>query len=141
MWVGQTGRGWASVGGKTEGLQRIAWDGKTVPFEMHSMKLTPTGFAVRFTRPVDPQTVRADGAVRFQHWHYHYHGTYGSPKVDVANDEATIRSISPDRRTVFVDLPLKAGQVYQITTQGLRADNGEGMSTRTGYYTLNSLLK
>lgn len=62
LWVGQTGRGWASVGGQTEGLQRIEWDGNTVPFEMHSMKLTPSGFAVHFTRPVDPQTVRAAGA-------------------------------------------------------------------------------
>jgi len=140
LWVGQTGRGWASVGGKTEGLQRIEWDGKTVPFEMHSMKLTPTGFAVRFTSPVDPQTVRSSGAIKFKHWHYHYHGTYGSPKVDLTEDVATIRSISKDRQTVFVDLPLEKGKVYQIMTKGIRSAGHEPMSTTTGYYTLNNLL-
>jgi hypothetical protein len=141
LWVGQTGRGWASVGGQTEGLQRIEWDGNTVPFEMHSMKLTPSGFAVHFTRPVDPQTVRAAGAVRFRHWHYHYHGEYGSPKVGETEDAVTVRSISDDGRTVSLDLPLQVGQVYQIITEGVRADDGASMSTTTGYYTLNSLLK
>ncbi|MCP4784661.1 MAG: hypothetical protein GY903_10335 [Fuerstiella sp.] len=141
LWVGQTGRGWRSVGGKVEGLQRIEWDGRTVPFEMHSMKLTPSGFAVRFTRPVDPKTVRADGAITFKHWHYHYHGEYGSPKVDETEDASTVRSISDDGRTVHVDLPLQVGQVYQIITQGIQADDGASMTTTTGYYTLNSLLK
>jgi glucose/arabinose dehydrogenase len=141
LWVGQTGRGWGSIGGKTEGLQRIEWDHKTIPFEMHSMKLTPSGFAVRFTRPVDPRTLHATGAVKFKHWHYHYHGTYGSPKVDVTDDAATVRSISGDGRTLYVDLPLKEGQVYQIITQGVRAADGASLSTTTGYYTLNSLLK
>jgi hypothetical protein len=141
LWVGQTGRGWRSVGGKIEGLQRVTWDGKTIPFEMHSMKLTPTGFAVRFTLPVDPKTVLAADAVRFKHWHYHYHGEYGSPKVDEANDAATVRSISDDGQTVYVDLPLQRDQVYQIITQGIQAVDGASMSTTTGYYTLNSLLK
>ena len=141
LWVGQTGRGWASVGGETEGLQRVEWDGKTVPFEMHSMKLTPSGFAVQFTRPVDPQTVGAAGAVKFKHWHYHYHGEYGSPKVGETDDAVTVRSISDDGRTVYVDLPLQIGQVYQIITEGVRGDDGASMSTTTGYYTLNSLLK
>lgn len=139
LWVGQTGRGWRSVGGKTEGLQRIAWDGKTIPFEMHSMKLTPSGFDLRFTRPVDPRTVRASGAIRFQHWHYLYHGQYGSPKVGLADDAATVRSISDDGRTVRVDVPLKAGRVYQVITQGVRAADGAGLSTTTGYYTLHRL--
>ena len=141
LWVGQTGRGWRSVGGATEGLQRIEWDGKTVPFEMHSMKLTPSGFAVRFTRPVNPQTVRAAGALKFKHWHYHYHGEYGSPKVGETDDASTVRSISDDGRTVYADLPLQTGQVYQISTHGIRAADGASMSTTTGYYTLNSLLK
>ncbi len=110
--------GWASVGGKTEGLQRIAWDGKTIPFEIHSMKLTKTGFAVRFTRPVDPRTVREAGAVSFKHWHYHYHGKYGSPKVDLADDTATVRLISNDGQTVVVDLPLKEGQSFKTMKIG-----------------------
>jgi hypothetical protein len=71
----------------------------------------------------------------------HSNGKYGSPKVDEADDAAMVRSISDDGRTIFVDLPLQVGQVYQIITQGVRADDGASMSTTTGYYTLNSLLK
>jgi hypothetical protein len=139
LWVGQTGRGWRSQGGKTEGLQRIAWDGKTVPFEMHSLSLTKTGFAIRFTRPVDAATVRAAGAIAFRHWHYKYHGKYGSPKVAQADAPVTLRAISADALTVHVDLPLQAGDVYQILTKGLRDIAGNSMSTTTGYYTLNRM--
>ena len=141
LWVGQTGRGWGSVGGKSEGLQRIEWDGKTIPFEMHSIKLTTTGFAVRFTRPVDPDTIRAAGAVNFKHWHYLYHGDYGSPKVDVTDDPVKVGAISADGQTVNFELDLKKGKLYQIITKGIRSTNGDSMSTTTGYYTLNNLLK
>ncbi len=139
LWVGQTGRGWASKGGKMEGLQRVSWDGKTTPFEMHSMTLTETGFAIRFTRAADAKTLRAAGAFRFKHWHYHYHGKYGSPKVDLKEVQPTVRSISKDKTTVHLDLPLQSGEVYQVLTSGIRAVDGAQMSTRTGYYTLNRL--
>lgn len=140
LWVGQTGRGWESIGGTIEGLQRIEWDGQTVPFEMHSINLTASGFAVHFTRPVDSQSVHTAGAVTFKHWHYLYHGEYGSPKVGLADDAVTVRSISDDARTVYVDLALQEGQVYQIITDNVRAADGASMSTTTGYYTLNHLL-
>src|SRR5438309_7364142 len=51
--VGETGRGWRSVGEKIFGLQRIVWDGKTVPMEMRTVSLTKTGFRIQFTKPVD----------------------------------------------------------------------------------------
>lgn len=140
LWTGQTGRGWRSVGGKMEGLQRITWDGKTVPFEMHSMKLTKTGFAIRFTKSVDKASVTGDGAIRFRHWHYHYHGKYGSPKVDVTAVTPQRISVSADRLTVYVDLPLKAGKVFQVMTKDITAEDGSTMTTKTGYYTLNNLL-
>src|SRR5262249_30275357 len=49
--AGQTARGWGSVGGKPYGLQRLIYNG-VVPFEIHSMKLTKTGFDLTFTKPV-----------------------------------------------------------------------------------------
>ena len=58
----------------------------------------------------------------------------------MTEDVATIRSISKDRQTVFVDLPLEEGKVYQIVTEGIRSAGNEPMSTTTGYYTLNNLL-
>ena len=40
---GETDRGWGSLGGKTMGLQRLAWTGE-VPFEVREMHATPRGF-------------------------------------------------------------------------------------------------
>ena len=140
LWVGQTGRGWGSMGGKQEGLQRIAWDGKTVPFEIHSMVLTRTGFKVRFTKPLNRESAQQSSAFRFKHWHYHYHGKYGSPKVGTEEVNPTLRSISKDGMTVDLDLPLVKGEVYQLLTNKLVAEDGSSLSTTTGYYTLNNLL-
>ena len=55
MWVGQTGRGWGSAGGKEFGIQQVVWDGRTMPFAMHDLKLTEKGFRIVFTKPVDPE--------------------------------------------------------------------------------------
>lgn len=140
LWVGQTGRGWAAVGGKMDGLQRIRWDGETIPFEMHSINLTRTGFRVRFTKPLDPETVRQPDAFRFKRWHYHYHGKYGSPKVGTQDVVPKLRSVAPDGLTVELDLPLVEGEVYQMITDGLRSTDHEKMTTTTGYYTLNRRL-
>ena len=39
LWVGQTSRGWVSRGAKPFGMQKVVWDGKTVPFEIQDVKL------------------------------------------------------------------------------------------------------
>ena len=48
MYVGQTGRGWASG----VGLKKVSWNG-TVPFELFEVNLTSEGFKLTFTKPVD----------------------------------------------------------------------------------------
>ena len=141
LWVGQTGRGWRSVGGKTEGVQRVIWDGKTVPFEMHSLRLTRTGFRLAFTRPADVASLKATDAFRFKHWHYHYHGKYGSPKVDVTEVKPVVAQISADGRTVRLDVRHVTGRVWQLITKGIRAKDGASLTTTTGYYTLNQTLE
>jgi hypothetical protein len=52
LWSAQVGRGWFSVGGKRTALQYAEWDGKTIPFAIHSATLTKTGFDVTFTQPL-----------------------------------------------------------------------------------------
>ena len=60
LWVGETNRGWGSVGEKTEGLERLVWTGKT-PFEILEAKAQSDGFLLSFTEPVDP-AIAADPA-------------------------------------------------------------------------------
>src|SRR5581483_9017527 len=57
LYAGMTNRGWGSVGGKPYGLQRLVYTG-VPPFEIETMKLTPAGFELRFTKPVDATTAQ-----------------------------------------------------------------------------------
>lgn len=139
LWVGQTGRGWASKGGKMFGLQRIAWDGKTTPFEMHSINLTQTGFKINFTHPVEKSTICKE-AIAVSSWHYHYHGSYGSPKVDLKLLPCEIDTIADDGRSVSITVPLERHKVYGIELKGVAGAGGALMRNVSAYYTLNNTL-
>ncbi|MDT9071498.1 hypothetical protein, partial [Escherichia coli] len=52
LYVGETNRGWGSLGGKPYGLQRLVFTGE-VPLEIVAMKLTRDGFDLTFTKPLD----------------------------------------------------------------------------------------
>jgi hypothetical protein len=140
LWIGQTGRGWASRGNKLYGLQRVVWDGEMMPFEMQSMKLTHEGFKVTFTKPVDEKTALSTESYEFNNWHYHYHVQYGSPKVDLKNLPFKVSRLSKDKKTVWFDLPLTTDKVYHLICKGLKAEDGSMMSNSHAYYTLNWLL-
>jgi len=139
LWVGQTGRGWASKGGKMFGLQRIKWDGKTTPFEIHSIQLTSTGFQVNFTQATDVSTL-SNETIQVTSWHYHYHGQYGSPKVDEKILSADLESVAVDGRSLQFSVPLETGKVYGIQLKGVQSEKGQALGTAHGYYTLNNLL-
>lgn len=139
LWVGQTGRGWASKGGKMYGLQRIEWDGETVPFEIHSIQLTSTGFQVNFTQAIDVSDFNKQN-VQVSSWHYLYHGQYGSPKVDEQILKVELESIAASAKSLRFNVPLETGKVYRIELTELKSKLGETPVTAHGYYTLNNLL-
>ena len=51
MIVGESNRGWNSLGSRSFGLERIRWTG-VVPFELERMEATPDGFRLTFTEPL-----------------------------------------------------------------------------------------
>jgi hypothetical protein len=55
LFIGETNRGWNSLGTKSYGLQRLVWTGKT-PFEMQKMEAASDGFVLTFTKDIDPRT-------------------------------------------------------------------------------------
>jgi hypothetical protein len=65
--------------GTVSGLQKLTPTGKTV-FEMHSISITPDGFVVRFTKPVDAEWL-AD-PMHYELTTYTYQPThdYGGPR-------------------------------------------------------------
>ncbi len=137
LYVGQTDRGWGSTGGKSFGLQRLAWSGE-VPFEIETMKLTPDGFDVRFTRPVDKSTAANPAHWSLSHYHYLYRPQYGSPQQDITPVQVASATVSADGRTVRLKLPeLRTGKVYELHHTNLRADDGTAPLHTSAYYTLN----
>ncbi|MFT4841918.1 MAG: glucose/arabinose dehydrogenase [Planctomycetota bacterium] len=140
LWVGQTGRGWRSRGKTTFGLERIVWDGVTVPFAIHSVRLTKTGFEVRFTRPADATSAASKDAYRIDRWRYQHHPDYGSPKFDQTVQPVSKVELSADRMTAHLFTSLRAGTMHQFTIDVAAADGSE-LSSNVAWYTLNRLRK
>lgn len=139
MWVGQTSRGWGSAGGVPYGVQRIVYDGKTVPFEIHSVKITNDGFDVTMTRPIKRDAI-APGNFQVQHWGYMYHAKYGSPKVSPTQVNPGSTVVSEDGKTVRLKLgKLEANRVYQLTLNDITGEDGALPTTRNAYYTVSVL--
>jgi hypothetical protein len=111
-----------------------------LPFEIHTMSLTPTGFELTFTKPLGPDAENA----RFdlQSHTYHYWSTYGSPEEDRRPERITRTSISEDRTRVRLDVSrLNVGRVYELHVEGLKAADGDALLHPEAYYTLNRLRR
>lgn len=65
-------------------LQRLVWDGETIPFEVKTMELLTDGFRLAFTKPVDRALAEEARNFSLKYWHYECHIEYGSPKIDEA---------------------------------------------------------
>ena len=140
LWVGQTGRGWRSRGKTTFGLERIVWDGATVPFAIHSIQLTKSGFKVRFTRPANATIAASKEAYKIERWHYKHHANYGSPKFEQMAVPVSNVQLSEDRMTAHLSTPLHAGTMYQFNID-VTADNDQTLSNHVAWYTLNRLYE
>jgi hypothetical protein len=140
LMVGQTNRGWGSIGGKPYGLQRIAYDGK-VPFEVHHVALTKDGFDLVFTKPIDPNSVGAKPA-SVSSFTYIYKSDYGCPETDTRFEAVSKPKLSRDGKTLSVPVKeRRKGRVYEIRLDGLTATDGEPVLHPEAYYTLNELVK
>lgn len=140
LWIGQTDRGWGSKGDEPFGLRRIVYDGQTTPFEMKTIRVTPTGFRIELTRPLAADAAPAPADFRVTHWGYDYHADYGSDRKEVTSVTPSAATVSPDRLSITLTLPeLVTKRVYQITVANLRGEDDAQPSCDTGFYTLNAL--
>ena len=136
LWVGQTGRGWGSRGPARFGLQRIVWDGRTIPFELSRVAAAKGGFDVHFTSPADRDRASEPGRYQVKRWRYKHYPGYGSPKLDKADVAVASATMGPQARSVHLDLELTAGFVYELTVDVPAAD-GRALANRVAWYTLH----
>jgi glucose/arabinose dehydrogenase len=137
--VGQTNRGWGSLGGQVQGLERVVFTGK-VPFEVESIHVTKDGWDLKFTAAVDPERAADPKNWLVESYRYHYWSTYGSPEVDRQQHDvhAMVEADDPTRLRLAVD-GRQTGKVYHLRMTGLRSVSGEALAHPDAYYTLNAL--
>ena len=140
LFAGQTNRGWGSLGGKPYGLQRLVYTG-TEPFEVHHISLTKDGFALTFTKPVDPESL-GKKPVSVSSFTYVYESRYGGSEVDTRAEPVGAAALSKDGKTLTVPVEsLRKGRVYEFRLDGPKSRAGEGVLHPEAYYTLNELVK
>ncbi|HEY2787085.1 MAG TPA: hypothetical protein VGJ05_19140, partial [Fimbriiglobus sp.] len=141
LYVGQTNRGWGSVGGKPFGLQRISFEG-AVPAEIHHIALSKAGFDLTFTEPLDPATAEKADAISLKSFTYAYLSQYGCPEMDTRGEKVTEAKLSADRKTVSLTVAgLKPGRVYEFRLPDVKTADGTPILHPEAYYTLNALVK
>ena len=135
LWIGKTAYVW--VGDK--GIQRVTYQGGR-PMDVLRMSVTPRGFDLTFTRPVD-RTAAADPATYYvQRYYYEYHQEYGSPQMDMAPVPVQAVTVSDDGTQVALTLPaLQPGYVYDVQITGLQSEQGVPLINNRLFYTLNNL--
>lgn len=137
--VGETNRGWGSLGGQTQGIERVVFTGKT-PFEITSMSVTAAGWDLKFTQPVKPATVVDPKSYVLESYTYHLWDTYGSPEIERKQHEFTLEPIAGEPQGVRLVVPNRAtGRVYHLKGAGVRSADGEALQNPDAYYTLNAL--
>ncbi|MFT5128716.1 MAG: hypothetical protein ACI8W8_002334 [Rhodothermales bacterium] len=141
MVVGQSNRGWNSIGTRSFGLARLVWTGKT-PFEILKMEAQPDGFLLTFTAPVDSTLAAKPSGYAMKSYTYHYHKGYGSPEVNTKPVKIASAMVSEDGRSVKLTCDgLRSGYVHELDASGLSAADGRKLLHAQAYYTLNRIPK
>ena len=127
--LGQTGRGWQAKGGRVASLQRLVWDGKTIPPAIQRVSAISGGFDVRLTVPLpenlNEAAIRATIAIKS--WVYRDAPDYGSPELDEKSEPISNLEIGGERKSIRVKLaktdqpqihPDQTARVYYLTLAG-----------------------
>jgi hypothetical protein len=104
--LGQTGRGWGAAGGQLDSLQQMVWDGSSIPADILAVKVSATGFDIRFTRPLGPAATpdAMPAKLGVRSWFYLDTPKYGSPEHDPRDHKVARVEISKDRLVMHVAL-------------------------------------
>jgi azurin/glucose/arabinose dehydrogenase len=140
MFVGETARGWGSVGSKEQGIERVEWTQQT-PFELKEVKAQPDGFLLTFTAPVDRVSAENPASYSVAGFTYNYHAAYGAAPIDRVGCPVRKVVVSPDGLSVRIaSVCLREGYIHEVKVAGVHAAaDGASVLHPVAYYTLNRI--
>ena len=138
---GGTNRGWPVRGLKAYALERLEWTGR-MPFEIERITMTPRGFKITFTKPVEPKTGNDPDSYAMKSYTHHYHRGYGGPPAYRGPLKVTKATLAKDGLSAVIELnALKEGYVHEFDLGALRSTDGGDLLHHHAYYTLNEVPK
>lgn len=135
LWVGQAEYGWAG----SSGIQRISYTGK-IPMDIHTMKLTPTGFDLSFTQSVKRESAENSANYKIRRYRYEYHKKYGSPQIDLKDIAVEKVMVSEDGQVSLELEQLDPGFIYELRLTNIESENGDSLRNNLICYTANNLI-
>lgn len=133
--VGETDRGWTSIGRRRQGLERVVYTGK-VPFEILAMRAQTDGFELEFTQDADAASSSDPASYEMTSYTYPYHSDYGAPEVGTER-HAIERVERIDARRVRLQVAnLRRDHVFELHARGVRDSSGAPLLHDAAYYTL-----
>ena len=139
LFVGETNRGWNSIGNRSYGLERLVWTGK-VPFEVKEMRARSDGFELVFTKPVNRESGGDPQSYSMSSYTYLFHPEYGSPEIETRTlkiQKALVGDAGERVRLVVEEL--REGYVHELHLSGVRSESGGPLLHDRAYYTLNQI--
>jgi len=139
--AGGTNRGWPVRGIKPFALERLDWTGR-MPFEIKRINITPDGFKITFTKPVEARAGNDPKSYKLSTFTHIYHGGYGGPEVDQTTPQVKSAKLAADGLSAQIILSeLKRGHVHEFDLGLLRDRDQEELLHRHAYYTVNEVPK
>jgi hypothetical protein len=112
------------------------------PFAIQEMRAKPDGFELRFTEPVDPESITKEGALEMSSYTYQYSSKYGGNEIETKPHKLSKIEISKDGLNVrFRVEGLRPLYVHELRTKGIKSASGRSLDFPDAYYTLNRIPK
>jgi cytochrome c len=144
LYVGGIGNpgNWGHAGGKWYGLQRLAYNNKSV-FEMLAVRAKANGVEIEFTEPVSEGEGLDPSNYEIKQWYYKPTIEYGGPKLGESRLPVKSVTMSADRKKAFLEISgLKANHVlYVHLIDGIISQQGNSLWSTEAWYTMNELSK
>lgn len=130
LWIGKTHLKWAG----DEGLTKVTWNRKPL-FLVEKARLLEDGFEIGFNAALAEDLPK----LKVSRHTYHYHGDYGSPRVDDQQVEPLDVAVSEDRKSLRFTLPeIKEDYLYTITLKRAKNAAGDPLMGEVMHYFVNT---